>query len=362
MAFDFVSYLKSKKVLLLLGPGGVGKTTSSIAMAVIAARSGLRVGLLSIDPAKRLAAALGMELNSELKEISLGENIKLKGSIEAAMLDQKAVFDNMVRRYAKDESAAKKILSHSLYQAASTKLAGPLEYMALSKLLDMVESAKYDLVVLDTPPDTHALDFLRRPNLLAGFMENKVMSWLIKPFYLAGKLGVTKLFTLGDKLMGGLAKVTGFNALNLLAEFLVLMQEVIDGFHDSGKKIVEILKDEKTGFFLVTTPSISAVRSSSNLLKQLTSMDYRLDAIIANRGLSEEIVTALSRVKNSPEHENKIIKNLERRLELEKQCKTRLAKFKTLGNGQVDMIEISEKDYALHNGESLIKLAKELEL
>ena len=155
-ALDFAKLLKERRVFVLLGAGGVGKTSCSIGLAVAAARRGLRVGLLSIDPAKRLADALGIPLGHQLQEISLGPGLPLHGSLKAAMLDQKAVFDAMVRRHAPDAATAAKILDNKLYKAASGKLSGSLEYMALAKLQDMVEDPSYDVIILDTPPDTHA--------------------------------------------------------------------------------------------------------------------------------------------------------------------------------------------------------------
>lgn len=282
--------ITSNRVIVVLGPGGVGKTTCSIAAAVLGAKLGLRVGLLSIDPARRLAAAMGISLSGELSEVHFDQVDGVKGSLSAAMLDQKSVFDDMVRRHAPSTKISDTILNHSLYQASSAKLAGPLEYMALAKLQQMVESNEFDLVVLDTPPDTNALDFLKRPNILAGFMENKVMGWLVKPFYFASKFGAEKIFSTGERLMGGVAKVTGLKALAKLAEFLVLIQDVIEGFHRSGEKIIEILKDKRTVFFMVATATAASRRSTENLLKQVSAMGYKIDTVFLNRCIPDEVV------------------------------------------------------------------------
>jgi anion-transporting ArsA/GET3 family ATPase len=279
-----VQRLKEKRVVILLGAGGVGKTTSSVAVALQSALQGRRVALLSIDPAQRLAAALGIELSGDLRSIDLkAHGIAAAGSLDAAMLDQKAVFDAMVRRHAPNPQIAFKILQHPVYQAASTKLIGPLEYMALAKLQDLAEDPRYDLIVLDTPPDTHALDFLARPNVLGGFFENKVMSWLIKPFLLAGKFGLGKMFSVGEKLMGGVAKVMGVTALHSFADFLVLIQEVLEGFNTSGDKVVKLLRKPETAFVLVTVPSRTAARSARNIAFQLKELGYRLEALLLNR-------------------------------------------------------------------------------
>lgn len=293
--------LRSKRVVILLGAGGVGKTTSSVALALQGALQGRRVALLSIDPAKRLAAALGIELSGDLRRIDLAAHgVNASGSLDAAMLDQKAVFDAMVRRHAPNPQIATKILQHPVYLAASTKLIGPLEYMALAKLQDLADDPQYDLIVLDTPPDTHALDFLARPNVLGGFFENKVMQWLIKPFLVAGKFGLGKVFSAGEKLMGGVGKVMGVTALHTFADFLVLIQEVLEGFNASGEKIVRLLKKSETAFVLVTVPNRTAARSARNIAVQLRELGYGLETLVLNRCVPSAVAATLSSVELSP--------------------------------------------------------------
>ncbi|MBC7658450.1 MAG: ArsA family ATPase [Chitinophagaceae bacterium] len=275
--------LKKSRVIVTVGSGGVGKTTSSIAMALIGARLGKKVGLLSIDPAKRLADALGIKLGSELRRVELKANIK--GTLDAAMLDQKAVFDQMVTRFAPNPQVAQKIFQNSIYKEVSTNLGGPLEYMALAKLETMLRTGGYDLIIIDTPPDSHALDFLARPNILAGFVETGVMSWMIKPFHIAQKLGAGAIFKAGGKIMGGISSITGMKMLKLLAEFLVMMEDVIIGFNRVGRDVSIALKADSTGFVLVSAPYNNAVRSAQHLLKELKANNYPLLALIMNRNL-----------------------------------------------------------------------------
>ncbi len=291
---DLASVVDSHRVLVLLGAGGVGKTTSSIVVALAAAQRGKRVALLSIDPAKRLAAALGIPLSNDLARLNIAPEYGVSGSVHAAMLDQKAVFDQMVDRHAPNPQAAAKIKSHSVYKSASTNLGGPLEYMALAKLMDLASDPKFDLVVLDTPPDTHALDFLARPNLLGSFMDTNVMNWLLKPFLVASRLGIGKIFSASEKLMGGMARISGFEPLRQFTEFLVLMQDVIEGFHKSGEKTVDLLKREDTGFVLVSVPTQTAMRSINNIATQLTQMQYKACALLLNRCLPQNVATDLA--------------------------------------------------------------------
>lgn len=276
--------IQGKRVLVMVGAGGVGKTTSSALLAIRAAMSGRRVALLSIDPAKRLASALGIGLGHTMSQVDL-PGAASGGSLYAAMLDQKEVFDRMVRRHAPSEKIADRIMRDPLYRAASTNLSGPLEYMALARLQELTKDDAYDLIVLDTPPDTHALDFLKRPNVLAGFMENRVMNWVIKPVLAMGKLGLGRILGAGDKFAGGISAVTGFSALKSFAEFLLLMQEVITGFHQTGEQVTATLQSSETAFVLVAVPTRAAERSALFLAGALAEMDYRVDAMVINRCL-----------------------------------------------------------------------------
>ena len=283
----------SHRVLVLLGAGGVGKTTSSIIIALAAVKMGKRVALLSIDPAKRLAKALGIPLSNELATLKIPASYGVSGSLHAAMLDQKAVFDQMVDRHAPGAEIAAKIKSHPVYQSASTNMGGPLEYMALAKLTDLAADPQFDLVVLDTPPDTHALDFLARPNMLGGFMDANVMNWLLKPFLVASRFGLGKILSASERLMGGMARVSGLEPLRQFAEFLVLMQDVIQGFHKSGELTTTLLKRPDTGFILVSVPTPTARRSIENLGTQLKSFGYNPVALLLNRCLPDSVTEEL---------------------------------------------------------------------
>lgn len=280
---SLIHMLQKSRVIIVLGSGGVGKTTSSVALATLAAQQGKKVGLLSIDPAKRLADAMGLRLSHSLEKVNFSPEENVKGELWATMLDQKAVFDEMVRRFAPTPKIEQMILQNGVYKAASTKLGGPLEYMALAKLQQMAEDTSFDLIVLDTPPDTHALDFLVRPNVLAGFMENKVMRLLVKPFVLANKLGRGKLVAFSEKMMGGLASVTGITMLRKMAEFLVLMEDIIQGFHHAGTRVAKLLRLDTTQFLLISAPTGASCRSAEEMALRLKREGFPLRTLIMNR-------------------------------------------------------------------------------
>ncbi len=295
MATDVASPVKDlvrkSSIIVVLGPGGVGKTTSSVSLALIAARMGKRVGLLSIDPAKRLADAMGIKLGHELSRVTLPP--EFSGTLDACMLDQAAVFDHMVERFASPKTA-QKIFNNSVYRQASRNLGGPLEYMALAKLTELIDSNTFDIIVLDTPPDTHALDFLVRPSNLSGFVERGVMKWLIKPFHLAQRMGFSKLLSMGEKLMGGVAAVTGVKLLEKLSDFLVLMDDVIKGFHDSGIKVTKALRVPTTNFVLLTAPNQASQRSARKIARELHDQNFSLGLLVINRMLPAKVRASLA--------------------------------------------------------------------
>ena len=293
------TWFREKKVVVMIGAGGVGKTTCAAALSFLAASYGARVGLLSIDPAQRLADALGMSLGSNPTAVEWDPPITSHGSLEAAMIDQSQVFDDMVRRHAPSASVAQKILDHPIYQAASTKLAGPLEYMALAQLQSMIDTGRYDLIVLDTPPDTQALDFLSRPNVLAGFAEHRVMNWLVRPFHVASRFGMGRLLSAGEKLMGGVAKVTGLQALKLVAEFLVLIQQVIEGFQRSSEQVHQTLSSEDTGFLLVTAAQRQSLDTAGHLAQRLAALGFHLNGVAINRCLPAGVAAELAALQDS---------------------------------------------------------------
>lgn len=283
------SIVMDAKIILVLGAGGVGKTTMATALALGAARHGQRVALLSIDPARRLASALGLKIGSALTPVDLGSPVGPKaGSLHALMLDAKSVFDELVVRFSPTRNIAQSILTHPAYQAASSRLAGPQEYMALAKLCDIAESGEFDLVVVDTPPDLHALDFLARPNVLEAFSQNGVMRTLIKPFHLASRIGGSSLTRIADSLLGGVAKMTGLQALQNLASFMVLVQDIYRGLATVATRTSALLANSSTHRYVVLRPDLAALRSCHLTLGELQRLKMTVQLAIINQALPPE--------------------------------------------------------------------------
>ncbi len=361
-----IDLVKQSRIIVTLGSGGVGKTTTSVALAVIGAMLGKKVGLLSIDPAKRLAEAMGISLGNQLTEVKFSSELAMPGQVFGAMLDQKAVFDEMVEKWTDSANVKEKIYANSIYQAVSQNLGGPLEYMALAKLQSMAEDSTFDLIVLDTPPDSHALDFLDRPNALSGFMERGVMTWLIKPFHFAQKLGAGKLFRAGGRMMSGIASVTGVKMLQMLAEFLILMEDVIKGFNKIGSEVSQLLKQENTNFILVTAPHPAAVRSVQLLLKELKEKDYPLGGLYINRCIPQDLSASIDRclMKVAPDSIfSSGFSILKRKKDSSQEMIERTKQLVDESNiGSIPIIRVEEQDKLIHSLDILVDFATNLAL
>jgi anion-transporting ArsA/GET3 family ATPase len=212
----------TRRVLVTVGAGGVGKTTTAAALGVAAALRGRRVLCLTIDPARRLAEALGLErMSGEEQTIdpSLFETVgtPLTGSLTAMMLDTKRTFDELVLKHSSSPERAKKLLDNKLYQYISTSLAGTQEYMAMEKLVAVQRDPRFDLVILDTPPTANALDFLDAPGRLVEAVDSPTMRWFVQAFESTGKVGFNLLARSAAIVLRGLGRITGGGFLAAMA-------------------------------------------------------------------------------------------------------------------------------------------------
>src|SRR5436305_6055508 len=251
--------LEGKRVCVCSGSGGVGKTTTSAAIALGMASLGARVAVVTIDPAKRLANALGLEeLENEPRlvpaERLVGAGIEGSGELWAMMLDPKRTFDELIERHAPDERTRDAVLSNRIYQELSNAVAGSQEYMAMEKLYELHQEERYDLLVLDTPPSRNALDFLEAPERLSRFVDSRSLQLFLRP----GRLGL-KVFGRGTgMLFSALQKVTGVDLLQDLSEFFQSFGDMAEGFRDRAARVNELLGDKRTTFLLVTSPRRAA--------------------------------------------------------------------------------------------------------
>ena len=281
--------IATKKIIVCVGSGGVGKTTTSAAIALRAAQMGKKVCVLTIDPAKRLANSMGLkELGNQESRISKDrletagvENVT--GQLWAMMLDTKRTWDDLVTKFAPDEAAKKRILDNHYYQQISSALAGSQEFMAMEKLYELHESGRYDLLVLDTPPTRHALDFLDAPKKMMGLMDEGVIKLFLTPGLRAGKLGFGLLKTSGAWMFKILEKVTGFEVLRDLSDFVGSFAGMYGGFKERAGKVEALLREPVTQFLLVTSPNALTVEEAIFFYHRLQEYKLPFGGFVVNR-------------------------------------------------------------------------------
>ena len=285
---DLESYVRDRKIIVCVGSGGVGKTTISAVIALHGALMGRKVLVLTIDPAKRLANSLGVnELDNEERQIPLeafqNAGLAPKGELWAMMLDMKRSFDRLVERYTPDKETLQKIYDNRLYQYFSTSMAGTQEYSAMERLHHLYETGDYDLIVLDTPPTVHALDFLDAPNRMAEAVESSALQWLYKPSLAARKFGFG-LFNIGTSyVLKTLTKFTGAEMLDELSAFLFNFRHLFDGFQSRARHVREILGSDETAFFIVTSPDPMTVDEARFFQGRLLDEQIPFGGFVVNR-------------------------------------------------------------------------------
>src|SRR6476659_4007053 len=247
--------LDGKGICVCAGSGGVGKTTTSAAIATGMAARGLRVCVLTIDPAKRLADSLGLkELGNDAKRVNpalfAAQGVEIEGELWAMMLDAKATFDELVARQAPDEESRDRVLGNRIYQQISSALAGSQEYMAMEKLFELHSEGRYDLLVLDTPPTRNALDFLDAPKRLTQFIEGRSLRVSMRPTGLAARVAGRG----ASMALSVFRRIVGFDLLADLSEFFSAMSGMVDGFQERAKRVNELLADPETCFLVVCGP------------------------------------------------------------------------------------------------------------
>jgi len=267
-------------VVVCAGSGGVGKTTTAAALAMHGALQGRRTMVLTIDPARRLADALGLRtLGNEARAVDLPG----AGSLTAMMLDQKGAWDALVERYAPSDDVRRRILANRFYQHLSESFAGSQEYMAIEQLAALHASDKYDLIVVDTPPTRHALDFLDAPKRIAAFLDRQVIRWFVKPYFSAGWATLRVVNRAAGSLLRRLEDATGVSALVEISDFFNSMSGLFDGFEQRVESVDKLLRARSTAFVLVATPEEQVLSEAEEFCRQLAAMAIPLRAVVFNR-------------------------------------------------------------------------------
>ncbi|MGO9457023.1 MAG: ArsA family ATPase [Acidimicrobiales bacterium] len=282
--------LAAKEIVIACGPGGVGKTTTAAAAAAMAAyRHGGRVLVLTVDPARRLADALGLAGpggagigNTEVRigtEVFAAAGVAPRGELWAAMLDTKESWDALVRRHAPDPETRQLILANPLYRNISSRFVQSHDYIAMERLYEIHSEGKYDLIVVDTPPTRNALDFLDAPKRMADFFSSRLLRWLIVPYR-------SRLVNLASRPFYQVAdRILGTQFLADISEFFVLFQSMYPGFVERAEAVTRLLSDRRTTFMVVSTLEATPVREAEFFSKELTERRLHLGAIVLNKVL-----------------------------------------------------------------------------
>ena len=280
--------LETHRVVVCVGCGGVGKTTTAAALALSSAMAGKRVLCLTIDPARRLANSLGlsvMKTEEQMvpKELFDAAGLERQGSLSAMMLDTKRTFDDLVRHYASTNERAERILSNQLYQYISTSLAGTQEYMAMEKLYAIKDDPRFDLIILDTPPTSNALDFLEAPEKLVGIIDSPAVRWMLQALTDNKTLSFNLIGKSAALLLKGLATFTGAEFLDEVARFLIDINELFGGFKQRAEKVAKALRSDDVAFVVVTSPNPLAIEESLFFEERLRIFGMRPHAFVINR-------------------------------------------------------------------------------
>ncbi|HEX4978663.1 MAG TPA: ArsA-related P-loop ATPase [Acidimicrobiales bacterium] len=277
--------LASREVVIFCGSGGVGKTTAAAAAAAtVAARQGGKVLVLTVDPARRLANALGLSGfgNTETQvppDAFTAVGVKPRGELWAAMLDTKESWDNLVRRDAPDAETASKILENPLYQNISGRFVQSHDYIAMERLYDLHSSGDYDLIVIDTPPTRNAIDFIEAPQRMADFFSSRFLRLLIAP-------ARSRVLNLATKPFYQVAdRILGTQFLQDISEFFILFQSMYSGFVRRAREVEALLHNRRTSFVVVTTLEPAPAEEAAFFVQALTERKFHLGAVVFNKVL-----------------------------------------------------------------------------
>ncbi len=276
MAGSLAELVDGAEIVICCGSGGVGKTTSAAVLALQAARDGRRAVVVTIDPARRLADALGLEGIGNTPTRIDGD---WDGELSAVMLDTKSTFDSVVQRYAEDPEQAERIFTNRFYRNLSGALSGTQEYMAMEKLYELQADDAFDLVVVDTPPTRHALDFLDAPRNLTRFLDHRLYRVLTAP-----TRGVMKAVNkAATTFIRSVTKVVGAEVFDDAIAFFQAFEGMEEGFRERADAVLQLLDDPRTAFVLVASPQRDTVDEARYFADRLAEADIPVAGLVVNR-------------------------------------------------------------------------------
>jgi len=276
--------IAERKIVICVGSGGVGKTTTAAAIGVAAARQGRRTVVLTVDPALRLKDALGITtLDGKPRRVPLGRGHHL----DAMLLDVKRTFDELVRGLATTPEQATRVLENRLYQNLSSTLAGTAEYMAIESVQRLVEEGKHELVVVDTPPARHAVDFLDAPRRLLALLDSRAFAILKDPTTILPAAGSRIAHMLLTGVLRGLERFTGMTLVREIGDFVGAIEALMGALRTRVAQTQALLRSDATSLVLVTAPEPRLTSETSALVTALAEVELRLDGVVVNRALSQ---------------------------------------------------------------------------
>jgi anion-transporting ArsA/GET3 family ATPase len=276
--------LEGKRVCVCAGSGGVGKTTTSAAIALGMAAQGAKVAVVTIDPANRLANALGLqELENEPRRVEPARlataDLEVKGELWAMMLDPKRTFDELIERIAPDPARAEEIKANRVYRELSTAVSGSQELTAIAKLYELDQEGRFDVLVLDTPPSRNALEFLDAPGRLNAFLEGRALKAFLRPT----GLGMRVLGRGALPLLGGLRKITGIDLISDLSTFFQLLGDMTKDFSQRAAQVETLLRADTTAFLLVTSAAREPIDEAIWFAERLQTDGLPFAGVVVNR-------------------------------------------------------------------------------
>jgi anion-transporting ArsA/GET3 family ATPase len=274
--------LADKQIIVVCGSGGVGKTSISAAIALEAAKE-RRAIVVTIDPAKRLASALGLDTGLGHNETAVELPDGAKGTLHAAMLDMKTAWDELIDKYSDSRHAAENIKSNRIYRGISEQFVGSQGYMAMERLADLHERGDYDVIVIDTPPTRSALDFLEAPKRMTDFIGGSLLRWMAKPYSAAGKIGMRAFNFTASPFLRIADRVLGSQLLEDLSSLVLDFQNMYDDFKGRAEQVLGILSSPDTGFVVVTTLEGPPFREAEFFVDRLVDGKLPLAGLVANK-------------------------------------------------------------------------------
>lgn len=271
--------LADHEVVVCVGSGGVGKTTTSAALALEAARRGRRVCVVTIDPARRLADAMGLDSDAARGSAAMRVDGPWSGELWAVMLDTRATFAELITTYAPSPQQARRILDNTFFRNISDALSGTHEYMAMEKLYELHNDHRFDLVIVDTPPTTNALEFLDAPNRITRFLDHRLYKMLVTP---TG--GLARAVNLAAQtFLRSISRVVGATVVDDVIEFFANFEGMEEGFRARAVAVRELLAAARTSFVLVTVPRRDVAEEAAGFVQDLGAAGIAVDALVVNR-------------------------------------------------------------------------------